>query len=195
MGPVVTVVLLIYQQTTGRAPTWGWFAAIVASGLAWHFYTELKNARSATKPEPPKLFLRYDQRQDKSIDSSGFFLQVEGDKRAFDVKMTSEPVVGQHRSRINMQWELPGGAPIGSTACPVHAYCVRYEKDIVHSMGGISGRQIHKFFEQKKDLPNELEVTITYKDVGGHPWSKRFKITSGRNYSGNFDISCVPLVA
>jgi hypothetical protein len=46
MGPVVTIVVLIYQQSTGRPPTWGWFVAIIGSGLAWQFYSGMKKSQA-----------------------------------------------------------------------------------------------------------------------------------------------------
>ncbi len=48
-GPLVTIILLLYEQWAGKSPTWGWFAAIIASGLAWQFYSELKKSQSKSE--------------------------------------------------------------------------------------------------------------------------------------------------
>jgi hypothetical protein len=143
--------------------------------------------------EAPKVFLRYEQSHDSDFYNSGFFVQVEGEKKAFDVQINSEPVVGQNHKRIAMRWEVPK-KPIGHDPIPVHAACERYEKDTLHLIGGISGRQIHRFFEEKKDFQNELEVTLTYKDVDGRVCPlRKFKVTSNRDYRGNFEIGCIPI--
>src|SRR5712664_1267712 len=193
MGPVVTIGLLFYQQWRGKSPTWGLFGTIIFSGLAWQFYTELRKARAEMHShEYPKLYLRYDLRHDTSVEYSGFFVQVEGEKGAFDVSISSEPVMGQNHKRIAMQWQVPT-VPIGTTAIPIRAYCVYYQGSTPHQFSGSSG-QIHNFFEQKKDFPNELEVTLAYKDVDGHLCpARKVKITSSRDLRGNFEIGCIPI--
>ncbi len=192
-GPVVTIGLLLYQQWTGKSPTWGLFGTFIFAGLAWQLYTELRKAKAETHShEYPKVYLRYEQSYDTDFYHSGFFVQTEGERNAFDVQITSEPVVAQSHRRIAMQWEVPKG-PIGTTPVPIHARCVLYQQDLAHPVGGISGRQIHRFFEEKKDFPNELKVTLTYKDVDGRACPARdFKITSSRDYRGNFEIGCIP---
>jgi len=194
MGPVVTIGLLLYQQGTGRRPTWGLFGTIIFAGLAWHFYTEFRKAKGEPHSlQYPTIYLQYDQSHDTDFYHSGFFVQVESEKRAFDVTMSSEAVLAQNHKRISMQWEVPK-QPIGSTPVPVHARCVQYQQDLAHAVGGISGRQIHRFFEEKKDFPNELVVTLKYKDVDGRACPPRkFKITSNRDYRGNFEIGCIPI--
>lgn len=193
-GPIVTVGLLLYQQATGRRPTWGLFGTLIFAGLAWHFYTEFRGARAETDSRQyPAVYLRYEQNRDTDFYNSGFFVQVEGGKKAFDVTISSGAVVAQNHKRIAMQWEVPK-QPIGITPVPVQARCVQYQQDLAHALGGISGRQIHRFFEQKKDLPNELEVTLKCKDVDGRACpARKFKITSNRDYRGNFEIGCIPI--
>lgn len=160
--------------------------------LAWLKKQE-KVERLELERETPKLFLRYEETHDTSFDNSGFFVQVEGEKKAFDVNINSEPVVGQSHKRIAMLWEVPK-SPIGKCPAPIHAQCVRYEGETPYPFGGISNRQIHRFFEEKKDLPNEFQVTLIYKDVDGRKCPPRkFKITSDRNYRGHFEIGCIPL--
>jgi hypothetical protein len=194
MGPVVTICLLLYQQMTGRRPTWGLFGTIIFAGLAWQFYTEFQNAKAETHSHRyPTVYLRYDQAHDTNFYNSGFFVQAEGEKRAFDVTISSEAVVAQNHKRIAMEWEVPK-QPIGNTPVPVQARCVLYQQGLSHSLGGISGRQIHRFFEEKKDFPNELEITLKCKDVDGRICPQRkFRITSNRDYRGNFEIGCIPI--
>jgi hypothetical protein len=194
MGPVVTIGLLLYQQGTGNHPTWGLFGTIIFAGLAWHFYTELQEARAETHSRQyPTVYLQYDQAHDTDFYNSAFFVQAEGEKRAFDVTISSETVVAQNHKRIAMEWEVPK-QPIGSTPVPVQARCVRYQQDLPYALGGISGRQIHRFFEEKKDFTNELEVTLECKDVDGRPCpARKFRITSNRDYRGNFEIGCIPI--
>jgi hypothetical protein len=141
----------------------------------------------------PKLFLRYEQTHDTDFYHSGFFVQVEGERKAFDVSISSDATVGRNHKRIVMLWEVPK-APIGTTPVPIHAQAVQYQSNTPHPFGGISGRQIHRFFEEKKDFPNEFEATLTYKDVDGRTCAPRkFKITSERDFRGNFEIGCIPL--
>jgi hypothetical protein len=195
MGPVVTIVVLIYQQATGKPFTWGWFAAVICAGLAWHFRSELVSERVKALPLGyPKIYLRYEQSFDTDFNSSGFFLQVEGEKKAFDVRVSSEPVVAQGHKRITMQWEVPK-KPISTTSVPIHASCMLCKPDgLDYPAGGISSGQIHRFFKEKKGFTNELEVTVTYKDVDGRACPpKKFKITSNRDYRGNFEIGCIPI--
>ena len=142
--------------------------------------------------EAPKVYLRYDQRHDTSVDYSGFFVQMEGERKAFDVSISSEGVVGQNHKRIAILWEVPA-VPIGTTAIPIRAYCVYYQGSTPPHFSASNG-QIHKLFEQKKDFPNELEVTLTYKDVDRRVCpSRRVKITSSRDHRGNFEIECIPI--
>jgi len=194
MGPLVTIVVLIYQQATGKPFTWGWFAAVISAGLAWQFKSELTQEKAKSlASEYPKLYLRYEEGFDTDFYNSGFFVQIEGEKRAFDVHINSEAVVAQNHKRIAMQWDVPK-KPVGTTPVPVHASCMLYQQDLAHPLGGISGRQIHRFFEEKKDFPNELQVTVTYKDVDGRACPpRRFKVTSSRDYRGNFEIGCIPI--
>jgi hypothetical protein len=141
----------------------------------------------------PKVFLKYEQSHDTDFYHSGFFVQVEGERRAFDVSITSDVTVGRNHKRIAMLWEVPT-APIGSTPIPIHVKCVQYLDDIPHPFGGISGGQIHRFFEEKKEFPNEFQATLTCKDVDGRTCpARKFKITSDRDYRGNFEIGCIPL--
>jgi hypothetical protein len=150
---------------------------------------ELQDAK-----EYPKPFLQYIEERNINSDRSEFFVQVEGDKNAFDVEISSEPVVGERHKRLAMQWEVPKG-PVGKTSVPVRAFCVQYERDIPHLAGGIiSPGQIHTFFERKKDFPNELEVTMTFKDVDGRKCPpKRFIINSYRDTRGNIRIGISPV--
>jgi hypothetical protein len=195
MGPVVTIILLVYQQATSKPLTLGWFAAIVAAGLAWHFRSEYENEKSkALLLDYPKPFLQFIRERNFHSDRSEFFVQVESDKNAFDVEMTSEPVVGINHKRLIMEWAIPKGS-VGKIPVPVAAFCKQYDgKEVPHLAGGISlPGQIDTFFERKKDFHNELEVTMKFKDVDGRGCPpKKFKITSSRDYRGNFEIGCIP---
>jgi hypothetical protein len=73
-GPVVTIGLLAYQQSTGKSPTWGLFGTLIFAGLAWQFYTEFRKAKAETHShEAPKVYLRYEQSYDTDFCNSGFF--------------------------------------------------------------------------------------------------------------------------
>ena len=121
-----------------------------------------------------------------------FFLEVEGERKAFDVTMFSQSAVGKNHRRIGMQWDPPKGV-IGEHPIRVRAQFVQYEEDIPRNFN-VSGRQIHEFFEQKKEFPNELEITLSYRDVDGAKCPpKRFMLRSSRDYRGDFQIACIPI--
>jgi hypothetical protein len=198
VAALVSLAFALYEHFSGQPASAFWFMAATVvlfccgAYAAWH----KKRAEQETQDRlraSPKLYFRYEARFDTDIYNSGFFLQVEGDRKAFDVAISSTPTVGQSHKRIAMQWEAPK-SPIGHEAVPVRAFCVQYQQDVPHRFGGITGRQIHKFFDEKRDFPNELEVTLTYKDVDGRVCPQRkVKVTSERDSIGNFAIGCIPI--
>jgi len=190
MGPIVGIPILLWEHLTGRPLTWAWFLVLVLAALDLQFYRELKAKPSS--PEYPKVYLRYEKTADTSIEDSGFFLEVEGERKAFDVTMFSQSAVGKNHRRIGMQWDPPKGV-IGEHPIRVRAQFVQYEEDIPRNFN-VSGRQIHEFFEQKKEFPNELEITLSYRDVDGAKCPpKRFMLRSSRDYRGDFQIACIPI--
>jgi hypothetical protein len=141
----------------------------------------------------PKLFLNYKPERPVHPDHPVFFVQTEGEKNAFDVEVTSEVVVTTNHRRIFMEWEVPKCA-VGKNPIPIKAMCRQYQGDSAHVASTYSlPQQIHTFFEFKKN-PNELVVTLNFKDVEGKKCPpKRFLITSKRDFWGNFDIGIGPL--
>jgi hypothetical protein len=105
MGPVVGIPILLYQQLSGKTPSWGWFVALVLGGLAWQYHTEYKRVKKEVKLETPKLFLVHiDPKNDieRFTNKSGFFVEVEGPKKAFSVKIVSPDAVGRDHTRLEM---------------------------------------------------------------------------------------------
>jgi hypothetical protein len=141
----------------------------------------------------PKPFMSYKSERHMDFGAAVFFVQVEGEKVAFDVELTSQPAVATDHSRIFMEWSVPKG-PVRQTPVPVKAMCRKYKGDMAHvASTHVVPDQIHTFFERKKDAP-ELVVTMSYKDVDGRKCPpKDFRITSKRDSRGNFEIGISPL--
>jgi hypothetical protein len=76
MGPVVTIVGLFYQQWTGKPPTWGWFAAFIASGLAWQFYSQMKSVRADFETLKGELERRSADSPRLKVVPNGFYADV-----------------------------------------------------------------------------------------------------------------------
>jgi hypothetical protein len=176
----------------GKPLTWAWFLALVFAALSLQLGEELK--AKTISLEYPKLYLRYEKTADTGIESSGLFLEAEGEREAFDVSMSSEPTAGKNHRRIGMRWEPPKGVT-GEYAIRVRACFVQDEEAIPRNFK-VSGGQIHEFVEQKKDCPNELEVTLPYRDVNGKKCPlRKFTISSSRDYRGDFEIAVFQLKA
>jgi hypothetical protein len=179
MGPVVTIVLLIYQQSTGKPLTWGWFAALIFAGLYLHYKSELAKQRKQEKAVP-LLSLGYDRYfggPDTDDCYSGFYLRTEDELRASNVHLGSEETVGHAHKRLYMRWKDPTHE-IGMECVAIEVTCMYWEKDVPHPCGGIGRYQIDSFFKAKKKEPKELIVTVSYTDMQGNPCPpRRFKIT------------------
>ena len=159
-------------------------------------YRKYKLVLGVSSADCPKIYLRYYIEHDIDLYHSGFFLQVEGEGKAFDVRVSSPQAVAENHRRISMIWEVPP-QPIGREPIAIKARCEQYDaQNIPHLASGLSSRQIHKFFELKKGYDNELIASIQYKDVDGKECPVRqFKITSARDFRGNFVIGCIPVGA
>jgi hypothetical protein len=141
----------------------------------------------------PELYLQYEETYKNTLDYSGFFLRVEGERKACNVEMISEQTVGDNHVRLEMRWANPGH-PIGTTSVPVKVDCI-YHKDgrsaLYHGRGG---DQIYTFFDHKRDDPRELIVTVNYTDVGGRACPPRkFRVHQNTPYITDGKISCEPL--
>lgn len=97
----------------------------IGAYLAW-LKTQEHVERMEGECEAPKPFLRYEENRNIHSVASEFFVQVEGDRNAFDVEITSEAAVATNHRRVGMQWEVPTGA-IGKTPVPISASCIQYE--------------------------------------------------------------------
>jgi len=183
LGPVVAIGLLAYQQVTGKPLTWGWFTALILAGFAWHFYSEFQKAKHDF--EVPKLSLIY--ADGGTMGSSGFFVQTEGEKQAFGIKISSEDAIGREHMRLEMVWaDIPG--PVGNEPIPVSMLCSLHMGNASKSFGG---RQILSYFEEKATEPKELIAVLSFKDVEGKTCPpKKFRITKQRDVFGRFQICC-----
>ena len=174
MGPVVGIGVLVYQQMTGKPLPWGLFFALVFAGLALHFYRELEKVKKSDLALP-EMYLQYDANY-TGLDYSGLFLRTQNGREACAVEMSSEVVVGENHRRMGMLWSIPEGQ-VGRDPVPVRIKCFRYRHDTPCPYGGIPGDQLEMFLNKKASKPEELIVTIRFKDVNGHYCPvKRFRI-------------------
>jgi hypothetical protein len=190
----IFVFVSIYEHLRGNNVSALWFACLtvplfwVGAYAAW-FKKHEALIRLESSRDLPSVFLRFVRARSSDRDQAEFFVQVESEKNAFDVEIISEPIVGTNHKRIIMEWKVPKG-PVGKAPVPVTTFCRQYEKNLAHLAGNIClPGQIDTFFELKKGFQNELEVTLTYNDIEGRACPPRkFKITSERDFWGNFEI-------
>ncbi len=155
-------------------------------------YRKLKDSKNVAV-EVPELYLQYEEGYKNTLEYSAFFLRVEGERKASNVEISSEPTVGDNHVRLEMKWANPGH-PIGTTTVPVKADCV-YHKDgrsaLYHGRGG---DQIYTYFDHKRDNPRELIVTLNYTDVGGRACPPRkFRVHQDAPHITDAKISCEPV--
>ena len=193
MGPLVGIVLLVYQQAIGKPLPWGWLTALIVTGFAWHFYTELDNEKKKDEPNAtPELYLQYDNSYRDDFSNSGFFVRVQGEPKAFNVRLTSEEAVTKNHKRLGIVWETPS-EPIGKDPIPVGVSCVYYVGDTQHVYGIVRGAQIRHFFENNAKS-SELIVTVDFTDVSGHACpQQRFRVLEFRDVDGHQKIDCQPI--
>jgi hypothetical protein len=197
MGPVVTIVLLIYQQATGRSPTWGWFLALIFAGLFWQYKSELDRERKQPRVVP-LLSLGYDRYIGGSDDRySGFYLRTEGDFRVSNVRVSSPETVGHSHTRLFLRWVDPTHE-IGKERVPIDVTCMSWAKgkDAAYPFGGIGRYQIDSFFKAKSKEPNEFIVTVSYTDMSGHTCpSRQFLVKQifESVLKDKWEISCQPV--
>lgn len=147
---------------------------------------ELKKAGSI-----PELFLQYLPNIPNALIYSGFFLRTANERKASNVKISSEDTVGDNHRKLGMKWESPG-SPVGKDGVPVLVKCVYYKDGTPYTYSSVMGNQINLFFEHKRDNPRELVVTLEYTDVGGQACPpRRFKISQDVWNDGK--ISCEPV--
>jgi hypothetical protein len=186
--------LYIWQGTGHAVPSWiYWTIAlaglIVACFKAWA--AEYGKVESLGRERNiPELILQYKDHFRNDLTNSGFFLRVEGERKASNVEISSKETVGENHVQLEMRWSNPGH-PIGNTAVPVTAECVYLKNGMNHLYHSRMGDQIYTFFDHKRDNPRELIVTLNYTDVGGHVCPAR----EFRVYQNGPDgkISCEPV--
>jgi hypothetical protein len=149
---------------------------------------ELESAREA-----PRLYLRYDPQFRSSTEHSGLFLQAEGELKAFNVKISSETAVGNHHTRLGMKWMVPQ-CPIGKDdTVPVDVVCGHYIDGVFQPFNGFAGEQLNIFFDRKAENPQDLFVTLEFRDVEGRACPPRkFTISRFQDARGHRRIGCAP---
>jgi hypothetical protein len=190
MGPFVCIFLAVGEHILGVQFSRAWFVVIVEAGVIWQLVSELKGRPESTAR--PELYLHYVNSYKNDLSNSGFFLRVEGERKAANVEVSSEETVGSNHVRLGMRWFNPGH-PIGKDAVPVKAECVYYKDGIPGLYHSRMGDQIYTFFDKKRDDPRELVVTLNYTDVSGHVCpAKRFRIHQDIPHLTDGKISCEP---
>jgi hypothetical protein len=175
MGPVVGIILMISGQVSGRPLGWGWFFALIFAALAWQFYSELANSKKLDSLVP-ELYLEYNPSY-SNFDFSGLFVRVQNDRTAFGMKLTSEIVVGENHCRLGMLWSILENQ-VGKERVSVQVRCLYYDdKDMPRPYGGLQGEQLKMFLDKKATKPEELIVTVNFRDVDGRQCpARRFRI-------------------
>lgn len=167
-----------------------WMGAIIA-------YIKKANEVEGLKKERnfPELYLQYEDSYRNDFINSGFFLCVEGERKAGNVEISSEETIGDGHVRLQMRWGNPGH-PIGKTPVPVKAECV-YQKDGAnHLYHNRMGDQIYTFFDRKRDNPRELIVTLNYTDLSGRVYpTRKFRVYQNAPYVTDGKVSCEPVKA
>jgi hypothetical protein len=165
-----------------------WVGAIMAYLKKSNELETVKKAR-----EIPELYLQYVNDYRNDLLNSGFFLRVEGERKACNVEISSEETVGDHHVRLGMRWSKPGH-PIGKDPVAVGVECVSQQDGIPSLYHNRMGDQIYTFFDHKRDDPRELIVTLNYTDVSGEVCpARRFRVHQDVPHLTDGRISCEPV--
>jgi hypothetical protein len=171
-----------------------WIGAYAAWLKKYKVVARIEKERTA-----PELFLTYIPVPEKDFiqsDKSGFFLQIQGTSQAANVSITSEECIGLEHTRLLLEWNLPSGY-ISNQPISVGVTCVKI-KDGKKQFWGTPKDQISCFFDNKKDEPKEVIVTVEYTDIAGCKCpAKKFRVfvensRIARLY-GTAKIDCQPL--
>lgn len=196
LGTVSLIVGIVLWATGYRALSWAGFTAmaficvLMASYQIWN----KKEAEIRTLNErwsTPKLFLRHADPPRRGLsmkeEMSGFFLQVEGENKAFNVHVTSPDAVGQDHTRLEMHWGKIT-VPIGNDPVPISALCSTNKGT---KSSSLIGSQLEAYMKMKASEPKELIATVNYTDVDGKPYPvRKFRVYRERDITGDFITHC-----
>jgi hypothetical protein len=167
---------------------WIFFAGAICSGIGWG-YLEIRPFFVGTEvTSGPKLNLRHvDPTGDRFVDTSGLFVQVEGPKKAFGVKIASADTVGRDHTRLEMLWS-DINEPVGNDPVPVTVLCSLHKGTTSQSF---VGSQLEQYRRLKAVEPKDLIATVRFKDVDGNECPPRkFKIYRERDLNGHLKTFC-----
>jgi hypothetical protein len=157
-----------------------WIGAYLAWSKERYKLDELQRYK-----ELPKLYLGH--LGEKKSATFEIFVQVEGSKKAFEVRITSPPAAGVDHMQLEMQWGEVSQA-VGNEPVPVSGLCSLTKGTMGRSFGG---SQIENYLQSKAVQPQDLIAVVNFKDVDGNACpERRFRIHRERNLTGNFAIFC-----
>jgi hypothetical protein len=191
VGSVVSVPLILYTQFTGRSLSPAWFICLVFAGVIWDLQSENKTLKKSEGR--PKLFLRINSDFEKSVkyfgpDNGEFLLEVEGDKKACSVRITSPDAVGDNHGILSLVWVLKSDV-VGMEPIHVGPFCEwRKGTQAVSNVGS----QI-EFYMKRVVGPKELFADVSFKDTDGNPYTKKFRIYRERDAIGFVATHCEPV--
>jgi hypothetical protein len=192
----VSLLIATYLWATGhKGLTWGGLVAIafvcffIAAYQVWH--EKDKELETHVRGRSyPKLFLKHvepksDYRELKEM--SEFFVEVEGDTKAFSVRITSPDVLGVQHTRLEMLWGKVS-VPVGNEPVLVSALCQMTKG--THSSSEM-GSQIAAYMRMKSEHPKELIATVNYRDVDGNECpARKFRIYREHDITGHIITHC-----
>ena len=190
----VSIIAAIFLRATGHKDlTWGSFALFASICLvvaACQVWSKQEKQIEEFKKDHPKLFLRYVEPSlggvpNTRLEISGFYVQVEGPKKAFAVKISSPDTVGVEHSRVETSWGVISH-PVGNDPIPVSILCTQCR--------GVTrntelGSQLEAFRRYTNSA--DLIAIIQFKDVDGNECPQRkFKISRERDVTGHMATHC-----
>ena len=191
-GAVVSALCLLYGLLTGRNVSWGWILAFTATGVAVDAVREVVRVKKGHNR--PKLVLHIDPTWEESkarhvsATSTPFVLQVESEAQAHGVRIASEDAVGPEHGRLSLIW-TPQSATVGRNPIPVSLFLEWHKGS--HSVS-FTTSQIREFMRQVVGK-KEVIAVVSFKDLDGNDYSKRFRIYEERDGIGFLRIRCEPL--
>lgn len=195
MSILFTILTLLFGNVYARVGfgVLAFVALFIAAYTVWaHERAEVGKLRDQIGC--PELFLKYDKPgPGYIIDLSGFYLENQSDRIAFNVEIDSEVKVGTDgKSLVVLLWNKPSRPIRKDQPEPLEVKTAERRNGINYPVGGLRSDQMDSFFSRIKSA-DEVVVTLTCTDVQGRACPPRkFRVSRTDILSGS-RIYCNPL--
>jgi hypothetical protein len=191
-----SLIVIAAEVVLHQALTWSLVFICGSVGLAADFWREGRELRRqllglTTKPN---LVLRIDPNWEESevthvsATSSPFVFEIEGEARAYAVRIASSAAPGPEHGQLNLIW-TPQSDTVGIEPVPISLF-LEWRRGTLSS--SFVSSQIREYMRQVVGK-KELVAVASFMDSVGNHYEKRFRVYEERDGIGFLRIRCEPM--